>query len=245
MSNLRVLGQCYYEYVNDNNGNGFFYPAGATTTYWFALRGGTSPNFTWDTTQGFLSKYFRKTDFLNCPSASADYSGFLLGTIAYPLTTYAYNSTIQYSTSSISQDSGATKLSQLDKSYDTVALIDAITVTYTGAVQGCYADASPWNPYATGGGSPQTPHFHGLHSGRGNVLWYDGHVSSQAPYMTDNPSNLIQTSATPAAIAIQDKIKVGYLTPLTPANTPDSQLFVNPGTSNLNYYYWARKRLMK
>ena len=45
MSNLRVLGQCYYEYVNDNNGNGFFYPAGATTTYWFALRGGTSPNF--------------------------------------------------------------------------------------------------------------------------------------------------------------------------------------------------------
>ncbi|MGC4030134.1 MAG: hypothetical protein QM754_00085 [Tepidisphaeraceae bacterium] len=74
----------------------------------------------------------------------------------------------------------------------------------------------------------------------GNVLWYDGHVSAERPYLTTLASNT-NASSVPELVQLRYKAKLGFLTPLTPGDTPESDLFTSPTTSNVNYYYWAKK----
>jgi prepilin-type N-terminal cleavage/methylation domain-containing protein/prepilin-type processing-associated H-X9-DG protein len=240
-SNLRTLGLCYYVYSNDNKSKGFIFaytvspPAGSTSSqqFWFAnLNNVTGSGYTWDATGGYLRPYFKTNVFLNCPSASDEYKTYTLyGSV--PLTTYAYNAWV-----ATPGYGGATSLSQLQKSSETCALMDGMAISAGGTPTGVYASLPPYSTYGSPPG-PGSPNLHGLHSGRGNVLWYDGHVSSEQPYVTDVTWNL-NSSAQSGSAAI-DKLKIGYLTPLNRTSTPEANLMANPSTSNVNYYYWANK----
>ena len=256
MANLRTLGQCLMVYANNSKGYGIFGayssnpPAGAIgyQQWWFAAATQTAPTtYVWDTTQGYLTKYYQNPVFLTCPSAMDGYGQFTLGAYGqFPLTTYAYNAMALPNSVATSSTYGAGvyKVSQMDQAAQTMALMDAITVLYTGTVVGDYVTSMPYQAQATQPG-PGTPNLHGVHAGLGNVLWYDGHVTGERPYMTSLASNLLQTSATPAAIQTQNLLKVGFLTPLTHNNTPDALLMRNGATNGVNYDYWCHKRLMR
>ena len=242
MANLRTIGQCQYVYVNDNKGKGFIFaysvapPAGSGYTsalqFWFAQENYTGNTPTWDATGGYLRPYFKNNAFLNCPSASDEYSKYNLGgAVTPPLTTYAYNGWAPNP-----GYAGATSLSQLQKPAETMALMDAMTIGNTGTPTGVFASLAPYVIKPPGPGSVN---FHGRHTGNGNVLWYDGHVSSETPYVTTMDSNLNTTGQWGEDYIA--KLKLGYLTPLTKGNTPEATLMTNGATSNINYYYWVSK----
>jgi prepilin-type N-terminal cleavage/methylation domain-containing protein/prepilin-type processing-associated H-X9-DG protein len=234
MSNLRTLGQCLYVYAADNSGIAMFSsyfdnpkdPNSITRTWFGSLVGST-----WTANDGYLTKYYKNTEFLNCPSMTDNYHSYDNDpTKTPPLTTYAYNETV------VALPAAATRISQLDVPSETMALMDAVYVDQFGKVEGVITSDAP---YTSG---PAFLNLHGRHNGYGNVLWYDGHVDIQAPYITDYAGNLNSNEATSQSCAARDRMKVGFLTPLIHATTPDSKLFKNATTSKLNYYYWARKK---
>lgn len=237
MANLRTLGQSFFLYNNDSKEQaGFFLgqslapPAGYTMAlrYWFAEAdwvGGSIQR--WDQSNGYLTKYYKNEAFLSCPSASADYTKQVFSNSQVPLTTYAFNPLLQ----------GLTKITQIQKPAETFALLDAIQVGTDGTVGGIF---NSYQPYTY-----KIPTFHGRHNNAtGNVLWYDGHVTMEAPVVTTFGPNITDNLATPAAIAMIGKIKVGYLTPRTINSVGEMNLFANPTRSNINYYYWTNKRNM-
>ena len=79
---------------------------------------------------------------------------------------------------------------------------------------------------------------------RATSCGYDGHASSETPYLTDLAANLNTSNAAPAACQSRDRLKIGYLTRLSHVTTPDAALMSNPASPSVNYYYWASKTNM-
>jgi prepilin-type N-terminal cleavage/methylation domain-containing protein/prepilin-type processing-associated H-X9-DG protein len=251
MSNLRTLGQCMYLYNGDNKGLGVFYgyaskpPPGDSSfqQFWFAASIESSSGvYSWDTTQGYLTKYYKDSRFLMCPSADGFYTNEVLPPLGQvPLTTYAYNASV--GGNNTTSDAGAAGIAQIQIASDTMALMDAMSVSTNGAgiPMGIYASGAPLSaPAPPATPQPEPPTLFGVHSGNGNVLWYDGHVSSETPYLTTLRANFLPTagSGTPPGIATEYRLHIGFLTPLTHQDTPDANLMLNP---KVNYYYWAHK----
>jgi prepilin-type N-terminal cleavage/methylation domain-containing protein/prepilin-type processing-associated H-X9-DG protein len=238
-ANLRQLGQCVYIYSLDNKGRGMFQyfvdtpVAGMsqTTRYWFGadnwVTGGAEQ---WDPTQGYLTKYYKNPKYLVCPSSSADTATTTIGSTTFLLTTYGFNPNVAnvVSTSLV----GVQSISQMTKSSETCALADTLWITSTSMSAAYYTTVPP---------STQIPTFHGRHAGKGNVLWYDFHVSLEAPYLTDLATNLNSANQSAASCALRDKLKIGFLTPVTHFNVPDDQFWANRATNNIDYYYWPNK----
>jgi prepilin-type N-terminal cleavage/methylation domain-containing protein/prepilin-type processing-associated H-X9-DG protein len=240
LSNLRTLGQCYFVYANDNKGKGFIFaytvappsPYKSSQQFWFAaLNTDTSGAQTWDPTTGYLTPYYKSSAFLNCPSASDEFQKFGIGGVVgspqNPLTTYAYNGWIG--------NAQPTSYAQIRRSSETFALMDAMSISNVGTPTGAYVSNPPWNSsYGAG-----TPNLAGRHSGLGNVLWYDGHASSVAPYITLSSANL--GASAQYGTSYISRLKLGYLTPLTKAGYPESSFITNGATNNADYYYWINK----
>lgn len=248
LANMRTLGQCILLYANENKGRGLFgaYPTTPpppytnASMYWFGLQVGTPWTFL-DPPQGYLTKFYKNPAFLNCPSAQEGLVKYTSGLAAnMPLTTYAYNVTafsVVTNPASATYGAGASSISQIEKSAETFALMDAMYMTLDATTRGPQWQAV----YAANPPTSKAQDFHGRHAGYGNVLWYDGHVTSERPYLTTLPSNT-NASSVPYLVDLRYKAKLGYLTPLTRADTPEENLFLDTANSKLNYYYWARKK---
>jgi prepilin-type N-terminal cleavage/methylation domain-containing protein/prepilin-type processing-associated H-X9-DG protein len=79
-----------------------------------------------------------------------------------------------------------------------------------------------------GSGMAALPYFHGRHPGGGNVLWFDGHVSTE-PVSLIPPSQQTRPGLTTGAS--YDKIQLGHLMPKG----------VNFADANANFYFWLNK----
>ena len=253
LANLRTLGQCYFAYITENKGQGLFGyyggqtpPPGATSyaSYWFASATKYPTGSVWDVRQGYLGRYFKNPAFLICPMAADSIpayegtAGTFGGTPFGVLTTYAYNGNLQIA--------GLKSSARIRNSSETCALIDGVDMKNdtSGTMTGAFVSVGPYSTIAGGTINNNYPSLHGRHSGKGAVLWYDGHATTEAPYITTFSANLQTGSAwsLPAGKATIRRAKIGYLTPLTPSDTPDDKLMANMGTtSNLSYYYWADK----
>ncbi|MDB5328832.1 MAG: hypothetical protein JWM57_4401, partial [Phycisphaerales bacterium] len=217
LSNLRTLGQCYLEYLTENKGKGLIYsyqgaaPSGATgiSYFWFASKTSYSGSvYVWDINQGYLTKFYKNPAFLNCPEASDQFKGFSGGLSqgTVPLTSYGYNANI----------AGLATSTRIKNSSETCALMDAMDFANdtTGTMVGTYVVQAP-SLTSSGVVGFKSPGFHGRHAGKGSVLWYDGHASSEAPYITTLDANLSSGSryATANAKLTMRRAKIGYLTP--------------------------------
>ncbi|MFT3788539.1 MAG: prepilin-type N-terminal cleavage/methylation domain-containing protein [Tepidisphaeraceae bacterium] len=261
MANLRTIGQCYFLYTNANKGRGMIFaydvapPAGMTSAqqYWFGgvsvLGVGTSATYTWDVKQGYLMAYLHSEKFLNCPSAAEYYNAYVGGSLKnVPVTTYAYNATASVPFTNPANPyllgGGAATYAGITAPAETMALMDAMNVDGLGTPTACYVSEQPGRPNADGSIGNKIPNFQGRHGdGFGNVLWYDGHATSLRPYITKVAANYLY--AYPATIEMCKKAKVGYLTPLTKNDTPETSLISGAMTNNVNYYYWAKKKMRR
>jgi prepilin-type processing-associated H-X9-DG protein/prepilin-type N-terminal cleavage/methylation domain-containing protein len=247
MSNLRMLGLSYQQYVIDNRGTGFFGiaqygtvgPGKIFINWWFASELSNPNNtLTWNPpgyTPGYLRPYFKDPRIFDCP-ALTDEPNFIVPGTQISRIAYGYNTDLPQANKATNQN-----FSLIQNPTDTVALYDAA----------CFnTDVAQTNAYSTSDqGSPpwlMLPDFQGRHSGgKGNVLWYDGHVTNETPYICT-----LATSYGPTAgsnVPAYALAHIGLLVPFTRSQVPEATLVFGQayGTSvpiNMNYYYWYNKR---
>ncbi len=252
LSNLHQLGLSLQEYVIANKGVGYFaytsvtpIPAphvspgpGATYfQYWFAAYFSYDTPNTWDYTLGYLTQYLRNPKIIDCPELGERQNSAVSGEQTLPRIGYSYNSNVSYTT--------VKTFSQIRSGFETPALVDGALVA-TSAAQGILGGIYP----ATSCSKPSSknPGFSGRHSGQGNVLWYDGHATTVAPYVCHSAASYGTAQA--AYVNTYVAANIGYLTPATPSGAPESTLVFNATPAlatpmNLDYYFWLSKRNMK
>src|SRR5688572_9853253 len=171
MSNLRQIGAAVQMYIIDNKGRGGLAQGLAITIdgvnhfHWFY---GTQPSsgVGRGSNQGFLLAYLKDSGVYECPTlAQLDLPSNFEGEprIAYGTNVY---------------DVG--KIHKIRRSAETLMLGDAVGIhRSTGRLNrttggGLLRVTSPNSQFVTG----LIPAFHGRHQGKGNVLWFDGHVTA-------------------------------------------------------------------
>ncbi len=244
MTHLHDLGQALQLYVNDNKGTGYFgyniygpVPAphiGTTfNEYWF---GAYYNDPVWDYNAGYMTRYLVKNPLIVlCPEVG-DKTNTSSNSSIVPIS-YGYNSAPTFQTFK--------RITQVIKPSDTFALADTASVATSGTGNSLGA---VYSAFACSKTSSKNPNFIGRHGGLGNVLWYDGHVTSERPYICNQASSY-STAAQPY-ISSYVTAKIGYLTPISPSEYPESTLVFNSTPANgnpvnLDYYYWLNKRAQK
>ena len=241
MSNLHQIGESFFIYLNDSKGMALLsvytqpaalVPAGDSKVYEYWFGEGiypTSGAATWDFTQGFLTRYLKYPQVCVCPSVvntgTVQLSSFGGSGGSVPNICYGYNNHALLTTPS-KPYIPVLKYSEVQRPFETVALAESSTITAAGNAPYYVSDAP----------DVKVPCFVGRHAGRGNVLWYDGHVSAEAPYVPVSAANFY-ASYYPYAAQYQAN-HMGYLTRLTPSSTPEPGLCADP---SVDYYYWMNK----
>jgi prepilin-type processing-associated H-X9-DG protein len=255
MSNLRQIYVCFGSYLVDNKGQGTIevvaypnpipngLPAGATAyaQFWFASYVTFGASGTFDPTQGYLTPYFKDVRIIDCPTLDDSIKNIATLGTTFPPVAYGYNTQMAQPSTTSSNFTGyigITRVAQIKDPTETMALVDAANITTSGLV----------TTYASNEPGKQSPSFAGRHNGQGNVLWYDGHVTSESPYLCSLASSYSYSSAPYIQQYVSNHI--GYLTPATPSQNPESTLKftylptqATPVPSNLNYDYQVNKSM--
>lgn len=212
-SNLRQIGLAYTNYITNHPKN--WIPAGPSiaitspasgTLAWFYWKQGS----TYDTTAGYLSPYFKDPRVYECPTlAATDVQPSTLFPADFPKFGYAYaNLAIK-----------PTRQNQIRIPAETVMFADGANATGTGLIR----------VEALVRASARTPNFHGRHAGRGNVLWYDGHVTDEEPYL--------DPTWVPGRGVPFSRFVINNLGDLMPKND-----YSSPAK---DYYFWCNKEQQK
>lgn len=232
---LREIGTAYQAYLASNKGVGiigFFSetpepPATSAANWWYGLVTTTAGVQKGDLLKGYLGAYLRNPAMSDCPALDQEANNKAalgLGRVAY-----AYNG----NAFSYPAKPPLKKYSNIKKPMETVALMDSATYGSTGAL----AANDTSNPFPTPASGFKQPAFHGRHRGMGNVLWYDGHVSSEKPYISKDDVDY----SSPSFKHFNIRFNIGYLTPWTVAQT--ATLAEKAGTTEKEpgWYYYVNK----
>jgi prepilin-type processing-associated H-X9-DG protein/prepilin-type N-terminal cleavage/methylation domain-containing protein len=231
-SNLKQIGHATLMWIQDNKGNGTISTVQGTPQkdqliyYWgtLPLTGGPPPS-----KYGFLWPYLKNSAIFECPTiALLELEPCQPGAVkcSYGTNTYDIFS----------------KITKMRRSSETLMLGDQIQLdpatgklTRGGVVTNVNLIRSPNADAASG----IDVNFHARHQGKGNVLWYDGHVSAMAPYIVPVASkgrprgypSGYSTGAMDNAI----RQKIGHLTPIS-AGTPFAKFMAAP-KDEAEYYF--------
>ncbi len=242
MANMRSIGQSFYIYLNDNKGMGLLgsysqsttatppaiLPPGVKSTIYYYFAQNVTPisgSSTWDFTQGTLTRYLKEPRVLVCPvvANSGAVGVSTLSAAGLPNVCYGVNSRALIGSSVYVTTQ---KISMIERPVETVAL----------AEQGLVLGGITTPYYVSNTPTKLVPGFVGRHTGTGNVLWYDGHVTAERPYIVTSSANYLSAyyPFEPQYVAGN----MGYLTRLTPSTTPEPSLCSDP---SVDYYYWLNK----
>lgn len=240
LSNLRQLGIALENYRANNKGLGIFASQNAKTAgyttlsyYWFhsAIRPVGSTVTTYDYTGGYLYRYYKDVKVSDCPSAEGEPYTSVTSTNP-PRVAYGFNFLIN--------DFSKFRASKIKKPAETVALADSgIVNAFDGNISSVMVNHQllPLTPEWA------LPSFHGRHNKKGNVLWYDGHATPEAPYLTRLPSNSSPyLPATPEAMENSVRRNIGYLTPFANNQVPEDGAMSHPLAA---YYFYSNKETKK
>ncbi len=213
-SNLRQIGIAWTNYLATSKGAGkpgniFSLGAGKVQTWWYSSDSAASPQY--NVEGGWLYPYHKNANIYDCPTiagvipASSIYPGL-------PPSGYGYNSWTKL----------PSRVTRVRRAAETVLFADSGQFSGTTLVRVAAIPAPS---------TSNLQNFHARHNKRGNVVWYDGHVTAEAPYLrtTGLPRGL------PASAVLS--ARTGYLTPATDAGT-DALLLARP---DLDYYFWGNK----
>jgi len=180
-SNLRQIGMAAMQYAGDSDGLLFNTLSHADdfgrTTHWSFCSEQTqgTPDVRIDASCGPLAPFIKSEGVWRCPSASG------LKTVDhYSAIPPAYGLNIAFTRSEISQGRPVA-VTQVASPSETILAADSAFAS-SGSLS--------WTRYIQLP-SDHEASVHGRHSGRGNVLWLDGHVNAQKPVPPDAQSQAL------------------------------------------------------
>lgn len=245
-SNVRQLAMAALSYVADNKGmtcpptgmssavpetvDGVFASGSGsnqTNTDWYVKTAYDGTQYGYSMQGSMLGKYFAySAKVLECPSV-----------IDFPFTADSNPKAIQ--TSYGMNQNNPYRITAVREPATTCLFGDSITVSYLPTVS--FGRSSqliiPSNAFGA-------DTFHGRHSRKGNVAFWDGHV--EAILVQPRPDTKYFGFAVPVEqMARFDKLCIGVLTPskIDWASMSDYNAFVARCKTEYNYYFWLDKRL--
>ena len=230
-SNLREIGHAMLMFVQERKGKGTIGTLGAPfingvqhLQFFYGsrpLNPGQGPG----STEGYLSPYLKKVEVFECPAlAPLELPPVVEGE---PKNAYGTN---PYDILS--------KVVRMRRASETLMLGDVIGIdAATGAIE--RNEGAKCQPPSAEPPTGVPPSFHARHQGKGNVLWYDGHVTPMDVYVLPTASKGrprgYTSSWSDAAINTAIKQKVGHLTRM-PRGTPFIK-FMNAPKIEAEYYF--------
>jgi prepilin-type N-terminal cleavage/methylation domain-containing protein/prepilin-type processing-associated H-X9-DG protein len=227
-SNLRQIAGALHMWLNENKYGGTIatvqgVPSKDQYVYYYGTAP-LNPSGPAPTKFGFLWPYLKNTGVFECPVVTEwDLPPGDPGGVKCSYGTNSYDI--------------LGKFVKMKRPADTLMLGDFMTVTpATGALTrggGLNIIRSPTDAASV------PPTFHGRHRGKGNVLWYDSHVTPMDVYVLPTASSGrargYPSSYTDAAMNACIKQKIGHLTPIR-AGTPYAT-FMRASKEEAEFYF--------
>lgn len=255
-SNLHQIGVAFMNYAGNNSGKILFHDAGyldaatgnSIVHYWFGTQTATSGGaISFSRSNSLLARFGDGPKVIDCPEAvasgiqsafqasssqsgsSTDTNSGMNGDGSDDGPSYGASSALEYG---LAVAQTGLKLTSVTNASETMLLADASAfypVNVTTNFQKNDAIGSATSP-SGGAYSLSPPNFHGIHSGNGNVLWFDGHVDLK-PAILPPASQMYNLSANWAAYAAH---RAGYLQKSSSTNPliTGYYFFLNKNTCN-------------
>jgi prepilin-type N-terminal cleavage/methylation domain-containing protein/prepilin-type processing-associated H-X9-DG protein len=238
-SNLKGIFAAYAMYRTDDTWKMMICtPVGPTNQDYWYNNNGNSP---------WLSTYYKKQDICWCPEVASTYQ------TRAPLDNSAdglYRHGTSYSfVNFISPTPGYLIKSESDTIFLGDAAWGSVGDQYHNYYNGVVCSYSiqsallppksinhPWDGQAGFDNNGAYAGFHGLHSTKANVAWYDGHVSAEKVYSNQDMMLAMPNPPSRNNLTILVQEHVGFVSPAS--GDYATQFSTDPSAG---YYYWANK----